>query len=174
MRKYPRIESVEISRKNVHDLLIIINERKPTGIWCMPQQSRCFYYDDSGTAFAEIEPSSGALFITVDDYRDREIKLGGDVASLKWRRSIVGAKKMLQFADINAAQILIPHSSYDEFDIVTREGWKIIYSNDTDVSVQTSNLIQFLHDTISMDVRKNLEYVDLTIEDRIYYKEKTT
>lgn len=167
---FPRIDSVEISRTSVHDILVIVHERTPVGLWCLPDREKCFYYDANGIAFSEILPSSGYLFVPVNDQRDRVITLGGTVAPESWRTSIAEVKKLLQFGDITVSEIDIPADSYNEFDVVTREGWKILYNRDINVRTQTNSLLALLKEKLSPATRANLDYIDLRIEDRIYYK----
>lgn len=168
--KFPRIQSVEVTRLSIHDLQVVIHERKRSGIWCFPAQTACYYYDDEGIAFDEIAPSTGSLFIPIQDNRDRRIILGAEVESETWRNKLGDARKILQFGNIPIARIEIPADSFDLFEVITQEGWKILFSIGTDVRLQASSLQLFLKDKISAETRKNLEYIDLRIEDRIYYK----
>jgi len=169
---FPRIDSVKIRRISPHELSIDIIERSPVGLWCLMAKSRCFYYDDTGIAFAEIAPSSGYIFIAVHDYTEREIQLGEQVASVGLRTNILELKKILQFGGITVASVEITPDALDEFKIVTTEGWSILYINDDTVREQTNNLLAFLKNNISSRVRSNLNYIDLRIDDRIYYKTK--
>ncbi|MEK7583491.1 MAG: FtsQ-type POTRA domain-containing protein [Patescibacteria group bacterium] len=170
MKAFPRIDSVEIRRDSLHRITIIVRERIPAGLWCLSAHERCFYYDAEGIAFSEIASSSGFLFVPVNDARDRNIDIGQRVAPDYWREDILQVKKVLQFGGISASQFIIPNDSFNEFHVVVAEGWSILYSTDHDVKRQTDNLLVFLREKISADERKNLDYIDLRIEDRIYYK----
>ena len=144
-----------------------MSERVPVGLWCVQS---CYYYDAGGTAFSEVASSSGFLFIAVKDARDREIKLGDEVAPDEWREHIQEIKKILQFGGLQVAEIKIPADSFHEFHVITREGWAIYYDNDTNVRRQTNDLLQLFQEKITPEARKKLEYVDLRIDERIYYK----
>ena len=169
---FPRIDTIKIRRTSLHTLEIAIRERIPVGLWCLPARQTCFYYDANGIAFSQILPSSGFLYVPVNDFRDRPISLGAPVAPDSLRNDIFDAKKILQFGDLNISEIDIPADAYNEYHAVMREGWKILYSTDTDNRKQTNNLLVFLKEKLSKATRANLEYVDLRIEDRIYYKER--
>ena len=69
-------------------------------------------------------------------------------------------KKILQFGGISVRFFEILPESADEFSVYTAEGWKILYVQGSDVRQQTDSLLTFLKETITSDVRKNLEYVD--------------
>lgn len=170
LRAFPRINSVDIRRSSLHAIAITVHERLPAGLWCLSGQKKCFYYDSDGIAFSEIASTSGFLFVPVNDARDRSVEIGNSVAPDFWRNDILEAKKILQFANLNASQFIIPQDSFNEFDVVVAEGWKILYSTDFDINRQTDNLIAFLKEKITPEQRKNLDYIDLRTEDRIYYK----
>ncbi len=169
---FSRIDSLDIRRVSLHGIDITVHERIPVGLWCFPAERRCLYYDSNGIAFAEVLPSSGYLFVPISDYRPRTVVIGEHVAPEVWRTSIQEVKKILQFGDINVSEVIIPADSYNEFDVVTREGWRILYSYQSNVRKQSNSLLVYLKEKLSSADRKTLDYFDLRIEDRIYYKQK--
>jgi cell division septal protein FtsQ len=168
--KFPRIDSVEIKKKLPHGLEIIIAERQSAGIWCLIASNGCFYFDKNGVAYAEAAQSSGFLILNVADYRDREVALGSPIASEEWFKNILSARELLPKVGVNVAEFTVPSGSFDEFDARTAEGWKIMFSNSTDVAKQISSLKVFFRDELPAGKRTGLQYIDLRIQDRIYYK----
>ena len=167
---FPRIDSVEIRRTSLHGIEITVRERVAVGLWCLSVQNQCFYYDADGIAFSEIASTSGYLFVPVIDERERTIEIGSEVAPDSWRQRIFEVKKILQFGGLNASKFIIPRDALNEFSVVVAEGWKIFYTTNFDVKRQTDNLLAFLKEKISPTEFTNLDYIDLRIEDRIYYK----
>ncbi|OGN29715.1 MAG: hypothetical protein A3A33_04460 [Candidatus Yanofskybacteria bacterium RIFCSPLOWO2_01_FULL_49_25] len=167
---FPRIDTVHVSRKSVHEISIVIIDRKATGIWCVSIQSACFYFDETGKAFAQLVPSEGFLFTAVNDARDRTVELGEEVAPESWRGEILNVKHLSQFGSLPIGSFSIPKGSFDEFNAMTKDGWTIKFSLQTDITQQMRNLLQFLKEKIKPEERAALQYVDLTIPDRIYYK----
>ncbi|MBI2062951.1 MAG: hypothetical protein HYT61_01770 [Candidatus Yanofskybacteria bacterium] len=169
--QFPKLESVKISKKLPHSLFISSDERKPAGIWCSAVENECYYFDKNGVAFSKTQPSSGFLIINVFDYRqDKNIELGNMVTDEAWLKEIIDAHELLNRAGINIAAFEIPADSFDEFHVKTAENWKIMFSIQTNVEKQISALITFLKEKIRPDQRSSLQYVDLRIQDRIYYK----
>ncbi len=168
--EFPRIASIDIRRTSLHSIAIVIKERVAVGLWCLPVRERCYYFDAHGDSFLEILPSSGSIFTPINDFRERRIEIGENVAGSDWRENIFGVKKILQFGGITVVNFTIPEDSYDEFQAMTNEGWNILYSKDINTRRQTDSLLLFLKEKITPEVRTTLEYVDLRIEDRIYYK----
>lgn len=169
---FPRVASVEIHRTSLHILTIDVRDRIAIGLWCLSKRELCYYYDEKGLAFSQTASSSGFLFIPIYDRRDRDIVLGSEVESHSYRDEIQEVKKLLQFGGITPSEIRIQEDPQDEFDVVTREGWKILYSRDTDIRKQSNNLNAFLKEKITPEIRQQLDYIDLRIDDRIYYKVK--
>lgn len=172
----PELESVAITRDFPHTLVISVKERKPEGVWCLSAQAGlsgqdwCFYFDKNGVAFGESRPSDGFLILNVIDQRSRELNLGDRVAEGVWITNIIKARESLAKNNINVSAFVIPPDSFDEFHAKTAEGWKIRFGNQTDIESQINALAVFLKEKISASQRASLQYVDLRIQDRIYYK----
>lgn len=172
--KFPKLASVSVSKKLPHNLEITVSERKPIGVWCLSVQGQsspdCFYFDKDAVAYAMAGNSSGFLLATISDQRNREITLGSLVTTGQWFENILSARDLLTKIGIDITGISIPAGSFDEFDAKTIDGWQIMFSNQTDISSQINSLAIFLKDKITPNQRAKLQYVDLRIQDRIYFK----
>ncbi len=70
-------------------------------------------------------------------------------------------------------KILISEASIisgERLNIKAMEGWQIYFNPAKDIKNQISNLILTLREKIPPEDWKNLEYVDLRFENRVYYK----
>lgn len=176
--KFPKIDSAEIRKEFPHGLKIIVVERQSAGIWCFGRggksfggaQDKCFYFDKNGVTHAEATPSSGFLILNVADYRGQAVALGSHVASEEWVKNIIIARELLLKIGVSVAEFSIPADSFDEFDAKTAGDWKIMFSNSTDIAKQITSLGVLLRDKLSTASRTGLQYIDLRIQDRIYYK----
>lgn len=169
-RQFPKLELVSISKDFPHGLILSATERKPVGIWCQTVRDTCFYFDKNGIAFSETQPSSGFLITKVTDKKQREIKFGSEVISSDWFERIISVRGLLDKIDVSVSEFVIPADSFDEFHAKTAEGWKIMFSIQTDTEKQISALAIFLKEKIKPDQRSALQYIDLRIQGRIYYK----
>lgn len=169
-KQFPKIESVEFSKDSLQEISVSIISRKPEGIWCLSAKNKCFFFDRAGVAYAETGPSNGAIFTNVDDRRDREVELGRKIAPDDWLSSIITARKLLLESGFNALEFVIGSGSFDEFEAKTEQGWKIFFSNSTDIAGQIRAMLILLDQKLSGDQKSNLQYIDLRIQDRIYYK----
>jgi hypothetical protein len=168
--KFPKLESVEVSKKLPHSIIVNIVERKPIGVWCLALVGKCFYFDKNLVAYAPTSGSAGFLLANIGDERNRDIVLGGEVAGDIWVKNLLLARDLLMKNAVNVQALTIPAGSFDEFNAVTSEGWKIMFSNQTDIARQISSLRIFLKDKIRPEQRAKLQYIDLRIDDRIYFK----
>ena len=168
--KFPRIESVEIGKEFPHGLKIAVVERQSAGIWCFVTSDKCFYFDKNDVAYAEAAPSSGFLILNVADYQGQAVALGSRVSSEEWTKNIIMTRELLLKIGVNVAEFTIPSGSFDEFDARTAGGWKILFSNSTDIAKQIASLGILFRDKLSAANRVGLQYIDLRIQDRIYYK----
>lgn len=168
--QFSKLESVRITKKLPHSIVISGQERKSEGIWCSSNEGRCFYFDKNGIAFSEAQPSSGFLILNVVDQRTRELKLGETVIGNDWLVNILKARELLMGGGISVAEFTIAADSFDEFYSKTAEGWRVLFSNQTNIAAQINSLITFLKEKLTNNQRASLEYIDLRIQDRIYYK----
>ncbi len=168
--KFPRIDTLEIKKEFPHGLKIIVTERKAAGIWCFVASATCFYFDKNGVAYADAAPSSGFLILNVADERGQAAALGSAVASEEWFKNIILAGELLPKIGVSVAEFTIPSGSFDGFNAKTAQGWKIMFSNSTDIAKQIASLGILFRDKLPAASRTGLQYIDLRIQDRIYYR----
>lgn len=169
-KNYPKIETLAIKRNFFHGLELTIKERKPIGIWCLNNQGDCFYFDQSDIAFQKVPKTSGFLFLTVDDLRDRKVQLGQFIETDEWVNPIVIARDMLWKNNFQVDKFTIPDGSFGEFQTITPTGWKILFSIKSNVKAQVDAMAGFIEQKLTPDKLSKLEYIDLRINDKIYFK----
>lgn len=167
--QFVKIESLKITRKSRHEILVEIKERQPVGIWCFFKDDKCFYYDQTGLAFEETSDSEGFIYTKVIDQQGKA-DLGSQVALDTWVDSVNLAAKLLKKGGLDAAEFVIPKDSADEFQARVSGGWKILFSTATDIGEQINSFLSFLKSKPNLSRQTNIEYFDLTVQDRIYYK----
>jgi len=161
-----KVRAVDIKKIDKNVLEIYVEERKIVGVWC--GDNGCFYFDKEGVIFDQAPRSFGSLMVSVTDERDIEPNLGSVV---------------LEEAQVNLAQeahrlvgnnfpfgirgiIITPDA---EFEILTSENWRILLNKNEDIEYQLSNLKYVLDEEIGTRSGE-LEYVDLRLGNRVYYK----
>lgn len=168
--QFLKIDSAEVSKKSAHEIEVSVTERKPMGLWCLSKPGVCYYFDKNGVAYAETGSSEGFILTLVRDDRERQIKLGELVAPPAWIGNIDTARELLKKGGLDISGFIIPADALDGFDAKTSFGWPILFSHSTDVGKQISALFDVLKSKIPADQLLKLEYIDLRIQDRVYYK----
>lgn len=166
--KFPVILELKI-HKNLfkRKLEIDIKEREEIGIVC--SSNKCFYFDKEGIVFQNAPITSGSLITIVQDYSNRNYELGDKISNKEFIDTILEINEDLY--DETGLKILsfnIDSYPIKELKAITHEGWYILFSTERNIKNQLLVLKVGLDEKIKN--RSNLQYVDLRIENRIYYK----
>lgn len=161
-------------------LNIDISLREEIGIWCVPPHSyessgngkgfACFKFDENGFLFEEDNLKDDFL---VRDLRRINISKGDYAVEKDFIDSIIESKKIIDFLNpFQIEEFLIPEYSAGEFWIETKEGWLVYLDKSVDIKTQIVALKKLLEEKIGIEKRDALEYIDLRIDDRMYYRLK--
>jgi len=167
-KKFPKILSLEIKR-NLFERKLEINlkEREEMGIVC--RADKCFYIDQEGVVFEGAPQTSGSLIILIRDYSQRDYKLGDKVFDKTILDNVSTVKEeLLSGFNFRVASFDIDNFPPEELRVMTSEGWYILFSLKRDVKSQLQALGMVLEEKIKN--RIGLQYIDLRIENRVYYK----
>lgn len=149
----------------------------------------CKYFDGEGAFWGEATRSSGFLILVVDDLRLNPVininlersrensqhtpALSGiDQALLD---SIMRISDKLAKMNIFVSKFTIPNNFIGDFTAFISSGYELMFSIDSDIEGQLEVLRIFLADKRDMSAQSDdpdfkLEYIDLRINGRIYYK----
>lgn len=176
---WPEIASVEIKRNLIFwpsrpkVLKVEVKIREPVGVWCSgpagsPKQ--CFYIDKEGVIYKESPAMDGSLILTINDLRAREIRAKEPVVSKELMDFILETGKELPaVSDLRAANFII--NSEEDLRVSTSEGFGIYFNPEEPTASQMDILKRVLEEEIK-EGRSSLEYVDLRVKGRAYYKVK--
>ena len=164
---FPKIGEIAIEKVYPRSLNVSVSERNTIGVWC--REEKCFYFDKNGVIYEEALKSFGGLMITIEDFRPIE-GVGLGAAALQDGEAIFfeEAKRLIaqNFPFGIRSFIITPRN---EIEIVTSENWRVLLDKKEKLEYQLSNLKYLLDEKIK-DRRRELEYVDLRLGNRLYYK----
>ena len=169
--RYPLIETANVNKNLLNkNLYIELREREGIGVYCKYNTETCFYFDRNNVLFKEAPRFSGQLFLVIEDSRNRDFKLGHSFDDAELLDKIFEAKRILdELRPVEYDNFFLPENSFD-FWIKTKEGWNIYLDKDTDIPSQLVALKKFMEEKLTSDRRQTLKYIDLRINNRIYYK----
>ncbi|HCB36523.1 TPA: hypothetical protein DEP31_03630 [Candidatus Azambacteria bacterium] len=130
---------------------------------------KCFYVDGEGVVFEEAPLTFGALIVLVKDFSGDEISLGARIAEPKFIEFILDARDWLaKNSDVSLAEFSIDKEDR-QLRGLTSEEWQIVF-NESQTAAEQGFIIKKVLEQEIKDKRRDLEYFDLRIENRIYYK----
>lgn len=166
-----RIKNISIDKKYFGAIAVKIEERNNSALFC--QTENCAYADESGFVFEKAPYFSGAVFLKLIDQRMLDKTLEEFIGSnLIEEREF---KKILEFGGLTAktgggiTEVVLKQENIYEF--YTKEGWKIILNDKNEPRSAYLNLTTALDANIK-DKRTKLDYIDLRLGNKIYFKYK--
>ncbi|PIU07766.1 MAG: hypothetical protein COT31_03715, partial [Candidatus Moranbacteria bacterium CG08_land_8_20_14_0_20_34_16] len=167
-----KIKTVHITKKFPHSLIVEIEERGIFLAVCVLNKENCYLLDGTGEAFDVFSPNSQTSFPILYSNFEEKIGLGESVLDRKYMEKIIILQKKLKENSAFESEYLLETPSFISQDVrvKTKEGWRIFFNFDTDLEKQFQKLKLILEKEIPLDKRKNLEYIDLRIENKVFYK----
>jgi len=158
--------SVEISKK-IWPLGLKIKAvpREKIAVFC---NQTCHFIDRNGIAFGTAQGDS--LELLIEDKTENQIILGQKIIEPDFLNIIIEAKDIINENQITKIKSIEIPNMFGEFRIKTIEGWEIYLDKNVDIKTQLVGLNKTLDEKVSYEKRSELEYFDLRIDGRIYYK----
>ena len=169
-QEFPAVENIKVEKKYFHALEISLNQKEAVGIWCYKKTGQCFYFDRQGIAFDSVTETRGALLVNVDDERGTFENLGQQVTNRELLNLIFEVRERLKKIKIEALKFIVSAGEDFRIEVKTAEGWEIYFSTKDDLDRQLANLEVFLSQKVTREKRIQLQYIDLTVPNRVYYK----
>lgn len=180
VQNFPKMLKVKIQKIYPENLAIQVLEREAVGIWCLAtrlarqdlakRDGQCFYFDKEGVIFESAPTSFGSLIPLILDERPVEPRLGATILGKK-EAQIFKAMYGIVSRNFSFSIRALRLTERGEFEIVTSEDWKIFLDKKASADGQLSNLKYLLEEKIK-NRRHELEYVDLRLGSKVYYKYK--
>lgn len=175
LAQFKDLRNVEISRKFPNSLNVKVVERISELILC--GNDSCFIIDENGQAYNRVDFSNrgnrGELLVVTDESK-REIKEGEIILNQDYIKYAQGIEKNI-FEILNLEvenNFRTPSLISKDMRIRVKEGWGIFFSQNISLEKETEMLKLALEKKIEPKQRLNLEYIDLRIDNKIYYKFK--
>ncbi len=164
-KKSPEIANLTIEKDYFsRHIKIIVSEREKFGVWC-EADNKCYWFDKNGVLFSEAPPAEGNLINKVDDYSGRPLKIGDSILEEKLLLNLIKIFDVLEKSDLGIKSLKLERLELQE--ISTESSPKIYFSLRIDPGFALS-VIKSLKSG-SLD---KIEYIDLRVENRAYYKMK--
>jgi len=175
INSFSEIKQVDIFRSLSNmGLVIKIEERESIGIWCKYENSTststkkiindCFQIDKDGVIYRKSLLVKSSSVLNIYSSRNQSAVVRDLVVPLKIINFILEAKEKTPISMSNFDFI-----SIEDVKGTTSLGWQVYFNPAHSINSQINTLKAVLDEQIKEDY-KSLEYIDLRIEGRVYYK----
>jgi len=174
---FPKIKEVNVSRDFFNSLDIEIREREKFASFC--SQEKCFNIDEKGIVFeimkedfgimeAMVSSQENDLIIELVEKREK-ISLGEKVLEKEILDIVSKIEEKFEENDFQIEIEKVVVDGNEKLNVITNENWKVYFNLEKNIELQILKLILLLEEEISIEERKELEYIDLRFS-RVYYK----
>lgn len=172
---FKRISEVEIKKSFPTKVSITIFERESLLLWC-DISGECFIVDENGYAYQNVKPDSKEVLendlVRIFSQENRQVIEGEKILDEEKVKFLLEAKDIIRAgASIDSAdEAHVKSRIAEEVVLKSSEGWDIYVSTSFPLEKSAKMLGLFLQKQITQEDRAKLGYVDLRVENRIYYK----
>lgn len=173
---FPAITDISVKKKLFNTLTVNFKKRIPIGIWCQPtgdelQAGNCYYFDKDGIVFAGAPQTEGSLILKLTDLSKNNSSLGDRVLDKNQINFVINfSNEINENGKFKILEFKIKPNSSVNFEAITDKDWSIYLDDTQDVKIAANNLLTILDEVVKKT--GNLEYIDLRIPSRIFYKLK--
>ncbi len=164
-----QIRQVEIKRQMPDMLKVYIEEREPALVW--QTGDRKYYLDLDGVISKLINDEPEFSLPQLRDESNREVQAKEKLVSknfVDFAVSLAGTFK--SETGLEYEELSTPAPISREVRVRTKLGWYIYFTSDRTLESQYQKLLLILNKELKKGQKENLEYIDLRIKDKIFYK----
>lgn len=169
-----RVKKTTIDKKFPNAIDISVEEYIPSGIACngidAAQSQKCFYFDESGTVFDEAPFIVGEMLLFIYDENLGMIVFPEKKYDPAFIKFISDFKKNTSENNGPAIDYFKTPNKFGDIESVFRFGFKAFLSQSQMPEEQAKAAVEILNS--QAENAQNIEYIDLRIKNRAYYKLK--
>ncbi|MDA1169289.1 MAG: FtsQ-type POTRA domain-containing protein [bacterium] len=168
----PQVRDVHIVRKLPGTVKVIVQEKQPAIL--LVSGGSYFFLDTQGIAYeqAQLDALPGVVLpIVKNSDVNAMVTLGTNAVETQFIDFIHEALETLpEITGAQIAEMRIPSLATKEVHFLLDKNWKILMDTTRSAKDQIRILQLLLADTITKEELQTLEYIDLRIPNRVYYK----
>lgn len=160
----PLILSVELKRKWLHTLVIVVNLKQPGLGWTTGNQS--YLVDRDGTVI-DTFPQGSALPLVIDD-SNLPVKVGQRIVSTKFVSFVSELMPSLVASGVKPTKLEVKETTVDLY-VTTDKNYQLIFDTSRSAADELVDLKGVVA-TLTAQKRTPTAYIDLRIPSKAYYK----
>lgn len=165
----PLISKITIDKNYFENrLAVFVEERKNYAIWCYAKN--CYWFDETGILLEPAPVTEGTLVFIIRNPNERPVILGKSIAPEHLWKNTKKILDMLSVLPIKTGELDLDEQ-LQELTVKGTGGEKLIFSLRF---APSEKMFHYIQNSIATGEIKKAEYIDLTVENRIYLKERFT
>ncbi len=172
LREVPQLRDVHIVRKLPGTMKVIVQEKEPSLL--LLSSGQYYLVDKDGIAYEEVglDTLPGIVLpIVKNSDENAAVVLGTSAVDVEFVSFVENAQKMLpETIGAQVVEMRIPAISAREVHFLLDNNWIIRLDTTRSFEKQFGVLQRLLEHSISAEEKEMIEYIDLRIPNRVYYK----
>ncbi|MEX0650014.1 MAG: FtsQ-type POTRA domain-containing protein [Candidatus Andersenbacteria bacterium] len=168
----PQVRDIYITRKLPNTLRVVVQEKTPA--FLLLSNGMYFFVDAQGIAYeqAELGTLPGTILpIIKNNDQTASLQIGQPAVETSFVEFIIQAQEDIPaVTEADIVEMRIPSLSAREVHVLLNNNWIIRFDTTRHLSLQVNVLQRLLAHTITEEEKEYIEYVDLRISNRVYYK----
>lgn len=169
MEEIVQIRQVKVTRQMPDTLKVYIEEREPALVWVTGERE--YYLDLEGVISKELRGNPEFSLPTLRDESNREVQTKEKLVAKSFVDFAVSLANTFQSeTGLEYEELSTPAPISREIRVRTAFGWYIYFTSERTLQSQYQKLLLILNKELKKGQKEKLEYVDLRIKDKIFYK----
>ena len=174
MSSFSLISNVEISKTLPGTIKVIVTERIGRAVFCDFFEEnvlgKCFVVDEKGVLFEEFLQDGQLLPRIRNSAHKEDLILGNKIIEEELLAIILNFYLGLESLHVQLEEFLIVADN--RVNVITKDGWEIYFNPKESIDWQLTKLKAVLDEGISLEERKELEYIELRFGNTAPFKKK--
>lgn len=165
--EFPELSGVSVKKDFPSTVIVEIKEREPVAVLCEENNRTCFYLDKTGFIFDQAAFFSSGVFLKFFNEREEQLQIGNFLLDQELFRRLLKFKERTDSLIKISEIYLKPEGIYK---LQTFEGFYLILDGEDDWDIAFSNFDVFLKEITKEKNIKDIEYIDLRFNNKVFYK----
>lgn len=171
-KEIPQINNIYITRTLPNTLKVVVQEKTPKML--LVSGGKYYFVDAQGIAYEEatLDTLPGVVLPTVkNNDHTADLQVGNPAVTENFVNFLsIIQEELKEITGSEIVEIRIPSLAAREVHFALSNNWEILFDITRDAEIQLNILKKVLATTVSAEEQEKLEYVDLRISNRVYYK----
>lgn len=164
-----KVQDLTIKKKLPNKLVAVAHEREASFVW--EENEKKFLIDKNGLAFLDVSREEGSSRVDLPKIKNNLISLnnlGDTVATEEFMDFISFLSENFNFETLDKIELFEINGTNTEITVLTDKNYKVFFDATRGAASQLKSLSRVKEEAAKS--KKKLEYIDLRIETRIFYK----